>query len=173
MHEIYKYNNIDKELNKFYYKNSSYMKYLRGKNMSKDLLRNIYMKIRHINDVSVNNFVDSTSGYEATGVQFGVLRNIPLEGAITMSELTDKVQCAASNMTTIIRRMEKQELVVTFKNSSDKRQTLVSITEKGIRVRSKMDIAYQKFLFDMYGILSEEEQQTLYKLLAKIEDNLN
>ena len=51
-----------------------------------------------------------------------------------MSELKDKVRCVASNMTTIIRRMEKQELVVTFKNSTDKRQTLVSLTQKGIDV---------------------------------------
>ncbi|MBC2582270.1 MarR family winged helix-turn-helix transcriptional regulator [Clostridium sp. DJ247] len=141
--------------------------------MSKELLRNIYMKIRHINDASVNSFVNATSGYDATGVQFGVLRNIPLEGSITMSELTDKVKCVASNMTTIIRRMEKQELVVTFRNSADKRQTLVSLTQKGIDVRTTMEVAYQSFLFDMYGVLSDEEQEILYSLLAKIEENLN
>lgn len=141
--------------------------------MSKQLLRDIYMKIRHINDVSVENFVDSTSGYSATGVQFGVLRNIPADGTITMSELTDKVKCVASNMTTIIRRMEKQELVSTFKNPEDKRQTLVSITQKGIDVRETMEVTYQKFLADMYGVLEEEEKQTLLCLLAKIEENLN
>ncbi len=141
--------------------------------MSKELLRDIYMKIRHINDVSVENFVDSTSGYSATGVQFGVLRNIPNDGSITMSELTDKVNCVASNMTTIIRRMEKQELVSTFKNPEDKRQTLVSLTQKGISVRKTMEVTYQKFLFDMYGVLNEEEQKMLFCLLAKIEENLN
>jgi len=141
--------------------------------MSKELLRDIYMKIRHINDVSVENFVDSTSGYSATGVQFGVLRNISTEGNITMSELTDKVKCVASNMTTIIRRMEKQELVSTFKNPEDKRQTLVSITQKGIDVRETMEVVYQKFLVDMYGVLEEEEQQKLFCLLAKIEESLN
>lgn len=140
--------------------------------MSKELLRDIYMKIRHINDVSVENFVDSTSGYSATGVQFGVLRNIPNDGNITMSELTDKVKCVASNMTTIIRRMEKQELVNTFKNPEDKRQTLVSLTQKGISVRDTMEVTYQKFLFDMYGVLNEEEQKMLFSLLAKIEENL-
>lgn len=140
--------------------------------MSKDLLRNIYMKIRHINDVSVDHFVDSTSGYSATGVQFGVLRNIPAEGSISMSELTDKVKCVASNMTTIIRRMEKQELVITFKNASDKRQTLVSLTQKGFEARETMEEVYQKFLSDMYGVLEEDEQVTLYNLLAKIAENL-
>lgn len=140
--------------------------------MSKDLLSNIYMKVRHINDVSVNNFVSSTSSYDATGVQFRVLRNIPFEGSITMSELKDKVRCVASNMTTIIRRMEKQGLVVTFKNSTDKRQTLVSLTQKGIDVIDAMDIAYHGFLFDMYGVLNDEEQEILHNLLTKIEENL-
>ena len=141
--------------------------------MSKELLRNIYMGIRHINDVSVNNFVSSTSGYDATGVQFGVLRNIPIEGNITMTELTARVRCVASNMTTIIRRMEKQELVITFKNSKDKRQNLVSLTEKGIKVREEMEVTYKNFLVNIYGVLNEKEQKTLYNLLTKIEDNLN
>lgn len=140
--------------------------------MSKELLRNIYMKVRHINDVSVNNFVDSTSGCDATGVQFGVLRNIPLDGSITMSELKDNVKCAASNMTTIIRRIEKQKLVVTFKNATDRRQTMVSITEKGIAVRKTMEVTYQSFLMDMYGVLSDTEQETLNSLLKKIEGSL-
>lgn len=141
--------------------------------MSKDLLRNVYMKIRHINDVSVNHFVDSTSNCDATGVQFGVLRNIPLEDSITLSELKDKVKCAASNITTIIRRMEKQELVTTYKGSVDKRQTLVALTPKGTSIRATMEVSYQSFLFDMYGVLSDREQETLNILLAKIEDNLS
>ncbi len=140
--------------------------------MSKDLLRNIYMKIRHINDISVNNFIESTAGYDATGVQFGVLRNIPLDDTITMSELTNRVHCAASNMTTIIQRIQKQELVRTVKDPTDKRQTLVSLTPKGIEVRSIMEKSYQKFLFDMYGVLNNEEQEILHKLLTKIEENL-
>lgn len=141
--------------------------------MSKDLLRNIHMKIRHINDISINNFVKSTSGYDATGIQFGVLRNIPLEGSITMSELTNRVHCVASNMTTIIKRMQKQELVITFKNNTDKRQTMVVLTTKGIDVRVKMEVAYQNFLFNMYGTLNSKEQEALYKLLTKIEGSLN
>lgn len=141
--------------------------------MSKEILRDIYLKIRHINDVSVNNFINSTSGYDVTGAQFGVLRNIPLEESITMSELKDKVNCVASNMTTIIRRMEKQELVATYKNSTDRRQTMVSITQKGIDVRSTMEGSYQSFLFDIYGVLSNEDQEILNSLLAKVEDNLN
>ncbi len=141
--------------------------------MPHEALRKIHMKIRHINDITVNHFVTSTSGFDATGVQFGVLRNIPTDGSITMSELTGRVHCVASNMTTIIQRMQKQALVTAVKSPSDKRQTLVSLTPKGIEVRIEMEQAYQKFLFDMYGVLEKDEQETLYKLLAKIEESLN
>ncbi len=141
--------------------------------MSENLLRDIYMKIRYIDYVSVNSFVKSTSGYEATGVQFGVLRNIPLEGTITMSELTDKVKCVASNTTTIVRRMEKQTLIVTYKNPLDKRQTMVSLTQKGLDVRNTMEDAYQNFLTETYGFLNFSQREILNDLLSKIEDNLN
>ena len=141
--------------------------------MSENLLRDIYMKIRYIDYVSINSFAKSTSGYEATGVQFGVLRNIPLEGTITMSELSDKVKCVASNTTTIVRRMEKQALIVTYKNPLDKRQTMVSLTQKGIDVRNTMEDAYQSFLSETYGFLNFSERELLNNLLNKIEDNLN
>lgn len=139
--------------------------------MSKELLHNIYIRVRHINDVPVSKFVISNEGCGATVVQFGVMRNIPSKGTITMSNLTEKVRCVASNMTTIIRRMEKQQLVVTFKNPEDKRQTLVSLTENGIKIREAMENKYERFLEDMYGVLNEEEQNTLCYLLKKIEDN--
>jgi DNA-binding MarR family transcriptional regulator len=55
----------------------------------------------------------------------------------------------------------------------DKRQTLVALTPKGTSVRSTMEVSYQSFLFDMYGVLSAGEQETLNTLLSKIEDNLS
>ena len=140
--------------------------------MKQELLRDIYMKIRHINDAAIKNFITATEGYEATGVQFGVLRNIPRQGEISMSELTERVRCVASNMTTIIRRMEKQGLVVTQKNAADRRQTMVILTDKGAATRTLMEKNYQEFLTGAFGALTISEQEQLYQLLSKIEKNL-
>ncbi len=139
--------------------------------MENELLRSIYFKIKNISDISSKDFARTLSGCTATGVQFGVLRNIPEDGA-TMSELVQKVKCAASNMTSIIKRMERDELVTTSKNANDMRETFVYLTGKGKTTLNEMEVLYQGFLIDSYGSLSSEEQHILNLVLTKLEENL-
>ncbi len=140
--------------------------------MDNELLRSIYIKIKNISDISSKDFTQTLSGCPATGAQFGVLKNITENGA-KMSELVQKVKCAASNMTSIIKRMERDKLVTTVKNSKDLRETYVYLTEKGKNTLKEMDVLYQEFLIRSYGSLSIEEQNILNLLLVKLEDNLN
>ncbi len=140
--------------------------------MDNELLRSIYLKINNISDISSKDFTKTLSGCTATGVQFGVLRNIPESGA-KMSELVQKVKCAASNMTSIIKRMERDRLVTTSKNSNDMRETFVYLTEKGKDTLKEMEVLYQGFLTRSYGSLSLEEQHILNLLLIKLEENLS
>lgn len=139
--------------------------------MDNELLRSIYLKIKNISDISSKDFTHTLSGCSATGAQFGVLKNITENGA-KMSELVQKVKCAASNMTSIIKRMERDKLVTTVKNSKDMRETYVYLTEKGKNTLKEMDVLYQEFLIRSYGSLSIEEQHILNLLLMKLEDNL-
>ncbi|WP_010248886.1 MarR family winged helix-turn-helix transcriptional regulator [Acetivibrio cellulolyticus] len=139
--------------------------------MDNELLRSIYLKIKNISDISSKDFTNTLSGFTVTGVQFGVLRNISESGA-RMSELVQKVKCAASNMTSIIKRMERDKLVITSKNSNDMRETLVYLTQKGRDTLNEMEDLYKDFLMRSYGSLSLEEQHILNLLLIKLEENL-
>ena len=139
--------------------------------MAQDNLRQIFLKIRHINDLSLKEFDSSLDGCSATGTQFGVLRNIPPDGT-NMSTLVQKVSCVASNMTTLIQRMEKNNLVVTNKNPHDMRETFVRITENGRSIRAEMEKYYQRFLEKYYGGLSEKENELLLELLNRLEKSL-
>ncbi len=139
--------------------------------MDNELLRSIYLRIKNVSDISTKDFTNTLSGCTATGVQFGVLRNIPDDGA-KMSELVQKVKCAASNMTSIIKRMERDKLVTTSKNANDMRETFVYLTEKGKDTLKEMEVLYQGFLIRSYGSLSLEEQHILNLLLTKLEENL-
>lgn len=122
--------------------------------------------------MSIKGLDSSLSGCSATGAQFGVLKNISEDGTTTLSELVRRVKCVASNMTSIIKRMEKEGLVLTVKNLQDKRETLVLLTDKGNRTRTEMEVLYQNFLKKNYQILSLEEQYILNLLLTKLEDSL-
>ena len=69
------------------------------------------------------------------------------EEQATMSEMADRLHVTRGAVTQIANRLEKKGYIVRLKASDDKRQTTVSLTEKG-KILSAEHITYdqQKFL---------------------------
>ena len=53
---------------------------------------------------------------------------------VTISELAERLQTRHHSAVGLVDRLEEQGLVVRFHNSEDRRQVIISLTEKGIRV---------------------------------------
>ncbi|AGK96478.1 MarR family winged helix-turn-helix transcriptional regulator [Clostridium pasteurianum] len=136
--------------------------------MDKELERQIFEKIKYLNNLAVDKFSCIFNEFSATGIQFCVLRNIT-EG-ITMTELRKSVDCVASNMTTLIKRMERDNLVYTEKNPDDRRETKVYLTDHGKKTLNLMEPEYKSFLSELYSKLTHEEKNTLNELLTKLID---
>lgn len=132
-----------------------------------DLLRSIYVGIHDVFDASIKGMSQAIKEFGITPAQLGVLVNIPERGA-TMSELIQKIGCAPSNMTSIIRRMERDGFVYTGRNPDDQRETLVYLTPVGQSLLEKIHPAYNAFLERSYGHLSTAEQMMLSELLGKV-----
>lgn len=132
-------------------------------------LRSLYLGIRNVHDLSMRRFNKKTADVGVTSTQFGILRTMPLDGKLTMTELIRRVGCAPSNMTSIIQRMVRDDLVRTTKNPTDQRETWVFLTPKGIEYRDSLEPMYYSFLQECFGSLSEEEQQSLNRLLNQLE----
>ena len=54
-----------------------------------------------------------------------------------MSKLIENMGCVPSNMTTMIQRMKRDGYVMTEKNPNDQRETLVYLTKKVKKRKSK------------------------------------
>lgn len=146
-----------------------------------DLLRSIYVGIHDVFDASIKGMSQALKEFGITPAQLGVLVNIPEQGAtmpelipkqgVTMSELIQRVGCAPSNMTSIIRRMERDGFVYTGRNPDDQREALVYLTPVGKDLLHKIRPAYNEFLERSYGHLSTAEQMMLSELLGKVRSN--
>lgn len=134
---------------------------------SSDLLRQIYLELRNVHDLSVKLFSKKTSEFGVTVTQFGIMRTMPEDGHTCMSQLIHQVGCVPSNMTAIIQRMERDEQVSTYKNPSDNRETLVRLTKKGLDMRRELEPMYQSFLEECFGHLDLTERQQFLHLLLK------
>jgi len=90
------------------------------------------------------------------------------DDGLLLSELGNMMLVTKANMTGLIDRMEKDKLVKRCSHPTDRRSTIVKITEKGKELIEDIIPSHialnQKFI----ASLSEEERNTATKLLNKI-----
>ncbi len=91
------------------------------------LLRNICFEIKQKGR-------EILADYELTPPQFNALQFLVDEGAMTISELSNKLYLAPSTITDLIDRMEKSALVQRTRDSQDRRLVQVQVQEKGYQV---------------------------------------
>lgn len=96
----------------------------------------------------------------------GKTLNVLRRGPASMSTLATTLTCDASNMTGIIDRLEKRDLVRREPSPSDRRVKNVLLTAEGEQV---IDVIRGKMHNTLAGLdrLSEQEQDTLYALLER------
>ena len=100
-----------------------------------------------------------------------ILAMLAKMGETPQNELAEKMGIRPQSLTVAMTKMEERGDIVRRRNPDDKRQILVSLTEKGSdRARvieaSRLDTA--KSLLD--DVLDDREKETLYTLLMKVID---
>jgi len=92
--------------------------------------------------------------------------------ALSKKDIAERFKLAMPTVTKTIERLEKNGFVSTFQDSSDKRRTLVKLTDKGREVHDDLisfKKSYAEIIFD--GI-SEEELLQMKSVLEKVKLNV-
>jgi len=89
-----------------------------------------------------------------------------------MSVLHEKMYMANSTLTVIVDKLEKEELVKRYRNSEDRREVLLELTEKGNDLLLEMLNVRQSFLENSLKELQLEKQKKLINLLKPVLKNL-
>lgn len=108
--------------------------------------------------------------FNITGAQYNVLRilkGVYPEGHARCEIATRMVE-RASDITRIIDRLEKQDLVQRDRTSEDRRMSITKITKKGIELLDKINPFLTKEHLESTKELSEEECLQLSALLEKL-----
>jgi DNA-binding MarR family transcriptional regulator len=96
------------------------------------------------------------------------LKNTP-DRRLRLSELADRVLLSRSNLTRLLDRLEKKELLRREPCPSDRRGTFAVLTEAGAAMQKKMWAIYSQGIAEYFGDrLSDEEVKVMQQLLKKI-----
>jgi len=91
----------------------------------------------------------------------------------SQKDLASKLNIKAPTITTMVKRMEKAELVERRQDDQDQRISRVYITEKGKEVCNELIEVKKVIDAETFNNFTEEEQMLLRRLLMQMRDNLD
>ena len=94
------------------------------------------------------------------------------EDGISIRSLSIKCGLAITSLTTMLERMENQGLIRRVQSETDKRKTLLFLTEKAHALKDKYDSVSDKMGSIYYKGFSEEEITQFEEYLDRIRKNL-
>lgn len=115
--------------------------------------------------------------HDLTDVQFNVLSLLKHQsgenGGLTQVELSRMMLVNRANITTLIDRMEKADLVVRKPVPDDRRYNIVQLTEHGQEMHKKVAGVYRAKITEIMAVLSDGEKRQLVEILEKVRLNLD
>ncbi|NIM11860.1 MAG: MarR family transcriptional regulator [Candidatus Aminicenantes bacterium] len=97
--------------------------------------------------------------------QLSCLLALANKDPLALSKLSRKVHLSPSMITSVVDQLEKKELVIRNRKSSDRRVVLIELTEKGKEVVKTAPPSFQEQLMNSLSYIKEEEKKSLYEHL--------
>lgn len=108
------------------------------------------------------------SGLDLTITQCIVLKNLSQNDNCKMSELSGALRVTLANMTSMADRMERDGYLRRVPDSEDRRIVRIRMTPKGKNIVKKMKEKRRKGLISILGKITDEEKESLLKIMTKI-----
>jgi len=104
-----------------------------------------------------------------TGPQLTVIKLLETFGDLSLSSLSERIRAQNSTVTGIIDRMEREELVLRERSTSDRRVVLIKLTPKGRELAQSVDVQPMEIFRGALASLSRDEVGQLVRILGKLQ----
>jgi len=105
---------------------------------------------------------------ELTYPQYLVLMVLWEESPLTVKKLGNKIMLNTNTLTPLLKRMEKQEIIVRERSKEDERTVLISLTKKGINLKYKAENIPFELITDM-----DYPLESIYELKDSLDKFIN
>ena len=109
--------------------------------------------------------------FDLTPHQFRALNAVARsggEGGLRLKDLAEMLRIAPRSATEVVDQLESKNLVQRGPDPSDRRATLISLTDEGIKMRSEVREDRARQADEYFAVLSEEDRAGLERILAKL-----
>ena len=107
---------------------------------------------------------------DLTYTQYIVMMYLWENKECNVKELGKTLLLDSNTLTPLLKKLESKDYITRNKSSNDSRNTIISITEKGLELKESA-LAIPDSMIKCVN-LSDEEAQTLYKILYKVLYNI-
>jgi DNA-binding MarR family transcriptional regulator len=111
---------------------------------------------------------ETLAPWDITPAQLRALRVLSRNGPIRLSRLSDKLHIAPRSATEVTDALESRGLVERQSDPSDRRATLVQLTEHGQSVLAAIRAARGSEADRLFGELSPADQASLARILGQL-----
>ncbi len=118
-------------------------------------------------------FDEKAAPIELTGAQFLVLHRLWAGDGILTSVLTKEVSSDGGTVTGLLDRLESKGLIRRERSAEDRRAVHIWLTKAGRDLEAPVLEIIAALNEKALGGLSEKEKTTLFRLLEKVEKNLD
>jgi MarR family 2-MHQ and catechol resistance regulon transcriptional repressor len=109
------------------------------------------------------------SPHGLTAAQFNVLNLLAdQKEGLRASDLAASLIVDPSNVTGLLKRMSRDELVIDLESKEDRRQRIVALTPKGRALWNKASRDYEKRLRLLEELVSEKEKKLIEEILVRL-----
>ncbi len=129
-------------------------------------------KIKQLGDRIFEKVLSENNVDAFNGAQGRILFVLWQEDGIPIKALSDRCGLAITSLTSMLERMEKQGLITRIQDNSDRRKTLLVLTDKARSLKTAYDAVSDKMGEIYYQGFSEEEVRSFEIYLDRILRNL-
>ena len=97
-----------------------------------------------------------------------ILEKLVRENGISQQQIADRIGIRPQSASEAICAMEERGLIRREVSEEDKRVMLIYLTEEGREYHEKSSQELKEHAKEFFSVLSEEEKQTLFSILAKL-----
>lgn len=112
--------------------------------------------------------METLEPWDITPGQSRAIRTLAHHGEMRLSALSDHLRIAPRSTTEVVDGLEERGLVVRHPDPSDRRATLVSLTEAGARIGEAIDQARNAESETYFAALTAAERADLGRILRKL-----
>jgi MarR family transcriptional regulator, transcriptional regulator for hemolysin len=102
--------------------------------------------------------------------KLAALRRLTEAGeSLPLGQLAERLACVKSNVTQLVDRLEADGFVSRLGDPNDRRSRLAVLTSAGRAAYSKGSEIQMQIERELFGVLTDDESDTLHELLAKLQ----